>query len=266
METHAVGDADWASAFASTGTRPPAIDALLPDQAACAAQFGGLVAGALPGPLQVVQASSAVLTTLDGPTAVALASVGPLRANRASIPPMRPFSWASGATPGGGRLLPTRLFEGLYFDNRGHGRAEPPAFTLGTALGAPRRSAMLGSAGACCRRPPPAPSSRPPRASAPRATPCSPTSRRSWVPCSWGALSPVNDALDVGVGLALTWLLGWHWAFLPSFLSELIPIWDLVPTWTAAVWFVTSGTLPPAGGPPGPPIDVTPKAPPALKG
>jgi len=83
---------------------------------------------------------------------------------------------------------------------------------------------------------------------------------------SWGALSPVNDALDVGVGLALTWLLGWHWAFLPSFLSELIPIWDLVPTWTAAVWFVTSGTLPPAGGPPGPPIDVTPKAPPALNG
>jgi hypothetical protein len=82
---------------------------------------------------------------------------------------------------------------------------------------------------------------------------------------SWGALSPVNDALDLAVGLALTWLLGWHWAFLPSFLSELIPIWDLVPTWTAAVWYVTSGTLPPAGGPPGPPIDITPKAPPALK-
>ena len=84
---------------------------------------------------------------------------------------------------------------------------------------------------------------------------------------SAGALSPVNDALDVGVGIALSYLLGWHWAFLPSFLSELIPVWDLVPTWTAAVWYVTSGTLPPAGGPPGPPIDVTPKAPPpALKG
>jgi hypothetical protein len=82
---------------------------------------------------------------------------------------------------------------------------------------------------------------------------------------SGGALSPVNDALDVGVGIALSWLLGWHWAFLPSFLSELIPIWDLVPTWTAAVWYVTSGTVPPAGGPPGPPIDVTPKSPPALK-
>jgi len=43
-------------------------------------------------------------------------------------------------------------------------------------------------------------------------------------------------------------------------------MFDLVPTWTAAVWYVTSGTLPPAGGPPGPPIDITPKAPPALKG
>ena len=85
---------------------------------------------------------------------------------------------------------------------------------------------------------------------------------------SWGALSPVNDALDVGVGLALTWLLGWHWAFLPSFLSELIPIWDLVPTWTAAVWFVTSGALPPGAGPPGPPSARVepPSPPPALKG
>ena len=84
---------------------------------------------------------------------------------------------------------------------------------------------------------------------------------------SEGVLSPANDALDVGVAAALTWLLGWHWAFLPSFLSELIPVFDLVPTWTAAVWYVTSGTLPPAGGPPGPPIDVTPKPPPpALKG
>jgi hypothetical protein len=85
---------------------------------------------------------------------------------------------------------------------------------------------------------------------------------------SGGVLSPINDALDVGVGIALSWLLGWHWAFLPSFLSELIPIWDLVPTWTAAVWYVTSGALPPAGGPPGPPSARVepPSPPPALKG
>ena len=85
---------------------------------------------------------------------------------------------------------------------------------------------------------------------------------------SQGGLSPINDALDVAVGLALTWLVGWHWAFLPSFLSELIPIWDLVPTWTAAVWYVTSGALPPAGGPPGPHSARVepPSPPPALKG
>jgi hypothetical protein len=84
---------------------------------------------------------------------------------------------------------------------------------------------------------------------------------------SWGVLSPVNDALDVGVGIALSWLLGWHWAFLPSFLSELIPIWDLVPTWTAAVWYVTSGALPPAATPSGAPSARTdpPPPPPLLK-
>ena len=85
---------------------------------------------------------------------------------------------------------------------------------------------------------------------------------------SQGGLSPANDALDVGVAIALSWLLGWHWVFLPSFLSELIPIWDLVPTWTAAVWYVTSGALPPAEGPPGPPSARVepPSPPPALKG
>src|SRR5262245_8511850 len=81
---------------------------------------------------------------------------------------------------------------------------------------------------------------------------------------SEGVLSPVNDAVDVGVAIALTSLLGWHWAFLPSFLSELIPIWDLVPTWTAAVWYVTSGALPPGQGPPSATVE-PPSPPPALK-
>ena len=62
---------------------------------------------------------------------------------------------------------------------------------------------------------------------------------------------------------ALVTLVGWHWAFLPSFLSELIPMWDLVPTWTAAVWYVTSGALP---GPGAPSARVEPPPPPpALK-
>ena len=36
-----------------------------------------------------------------------------------------------------------------------------------------------------------------------------------------------------------TRLIGWHWGFLPSFVAELVPGLDLVPTWTAAVFFAT---------------------------
>lgn len=56
-----------------------------------------------------------------------------------------------------------------------------------------------------------------------------------------GAASPWNDALDVLVAGAMALLIGWHWVFLPSFLAELVPGFDLVPTWTAAVFFVTRG-------------------------
>jgi hypothetical protein len=66
-----------------------------------------------------------------------------------------------------------------------------------------------------------------------------------------GWASPLNDALDVVVGVAMVALVGWHWAFLPAFLSELIPIWDLVPSWTAAVLIATRNT----------PIEVAPEGP-----
>lgn len=65
-----------------------------------------------------------------------------------------------------------------------------------------------------------------------------------------GIASPVNDALDVAVAGVLTWLVGWHWSFLPSFAAELVPGLDLIPTWTAAVLFATRG---PAAIPPTPP-------------
>jgi len=55
-----------------------------------------------------------------------------------------------------------------------------------------------------------------------------------------GVLSPVDVALDVIVAVILTRLLGWHWAFLPGLAGELIPGLDLFPTWTAAVFYVTS--------------------------
>lgn len=81
-----------------------------------------------------------------------------------------------------------------------------------------------------------------------------------------GVLSPWDDGLDLVVAAILTRLLGWHWAFLPTFFAELVPGLDLVPTWTAAVFFATrgvpyrrkpeaidvqvvSGGRPPSGGP-----------------
>ena len=50
-----------------------------------------------------------------------------------------------------------------------------------------------------------------------------------------GAESPIDDILDLGMGAVLTYLLGWHWEFLPSFLGKLVPGVDLVPLWTLAV-------------------------------
>jgi hypothetical protein len=76
-------------------------------------------------------------------------------------------------------------------------------------------------------------------------------------------------ALDVVVGIAMVALVGWHWAFVPAFLAELVPLFDLVPSWTAAVLIATRNTagdpgplpvatdrarnLPPRDGPAGPP-------------
>ncbi|HWG20889.1 MAG TPA: hypothetical protein VG225_10190 [Terracidiphilus sp.] len=50
-----------------------------------------------------------------------------------------------------------------------------------------------------------------------------------------GAASPADDLVDLGVAGALTYLLGWHWEFLPSFAAKLVPGVDLVPLWTLAV-------------------------------
>lgn len=56
-----------------------------------------------------------------------------------------------------------------------------------------------------------------------------------------GIASPVNNIIDVGVAFAMIVLVGWHWAFLPTFIAELVPVVDLVPTWTIAVWLATRG-------------------------
>jgi len=51
--------------------------------------------------------------------------------------------------------------------------------------------------------------------------------------------SPWNNAIDLVTGAVMVWLLGWHIAFLPTFITELVPFVDLFPTWTIAVLFVT---------------------------
>ena len=54
-----------------------------------------------------------------------------------------------------------------------------------------------------------------------------------------GAPGIADGVLDVVVCVALIRLVGWHIAFLPSFVSELLPFVELVPTWTLAVFFAT---------------------------
>jgi hypothetical protein len=53
-----------------------------------------------------------------------------------------------------------------------------------------------------------------------------------------GALSPADTVVDFATALLLTRLIGWHWAFFPTLIAEVIPGLDLFPTWTAAVFFV----------------------------
>lgn len=54
-----------------------------------------------------------------------------------------------------------------------------------------------------------------------------------------GALSPADTIIDVLTALILSRLVGWHWAFLPTLFAEVIPAFDLFPTWTAAVLYVS---------------------------
>jgi hypothetical protein len=44
-----------------------------------------------------------------------------------------------------------------------------------------------------------------------------------------GLESPVDDIFDLGMGAVLSYFLGWHWEFLPSFVAKLLPGVDLVP-------------------------------------
>lgn len=49
----------------------------------------------------------------------------------------------------------------------------------------------------------------------------------------------VDWPLDLLTALAMMALVGFHWAFLPTFLAEAVPWLDVVPTWTLAVLYAT---------------------------
>ena len=44
-----------------------------------------------------------------------------------------------------------------------------------------------------------------------------------------------DEVIDVAVMGIESWLLGFHWLFLPTFVLEVVPLVDALPTWTACV-------------------------------
>ncbi len=57
-----------------------------------------------------------------------------------------------------------------------------------------------------------------------------------------GFLSPLDLVLDVVAAAVMIGLLGWHVAFVPTFIVESLPFADLAPSWTIAVLIVTRKT------------------------
>jgi hypothetical protein len=44
-----------------------------------------------------------------------------------------------------------------------------------------------------------------------------------------------DQLIDLLAMLLVCWLIGFHWLLLPSFILELVPVVDELPTWTACV-------------------------------
>ena len=58
------------------------------------------------------------------------------------------------------------------------------------------------------------------------------------LPVTGGFSLWLDKPLDV-VAMVLLWrLLGWHWALVPSFIFEFLPIAELAPTWTLATLII----------------------------
>ncbi len=77
-------------------------------------------------------------------------------------------------------------------------------------------------------------------------------------PLGWVA---VDQAIDVVAMIIITWLIGFHILLLPTFVIELIPVLEELPTWIACTGAVIvlrkreqSATPPPAPPPPDKPV------------
>ena len=44
-----------------------------------------------------------------------------------------------------------------------------------------------------------------------------------------------DQIIDVAAMLLTSWLIGFHWLLLPTFVLELVPVVDELPTWTACI-------------------------------
>jgi len=78
-----------------------------------------------------------------------------------------------------------------------------------------------------------------------------------------------DQVIDVAAMVLTSWLIGFHWLLLPTFVVEFIPVADELPTWTACVVAVIAlrrhgpSTPPKAPEAPGS-VDSPPKADPPL--
>lgn len=56
-------------------------------------------------------------------------------------------------------------------------------------------------------------------------------------PVGWAG---VDEAIDIGAMAATSWLIGFHPLLLPTFVVELLPLADMLPTWTGCVALVVA--------------------------
>ena len=73
-----------------------------------------------------------------------------------------------------------------------------------------------------------------------------------------------DEAIDAATMIALSFLVGFHPLFLPTFVVEFVPVVDMLPTWTGCLALVSSlrkrQMTAPGPRPPGPPPQPSTKA------